>query len=157
MADRVGDLIATVEQGRTDLHRISEEESARRPAPGKWSPREILGHLVDSACNNHQRFVRSLLQEDLLCADYQQDAWVGLHRYQEAVWTDLIEFWRAYNLLLARVLSGVSEGELKQPRSPQTLRLADPGLEGEATTLELLLGGYLGHMKHHLTQILSPR
>jgi hypothetical protein len=59
------------------LDRIGNEESRRPLKPGKWSAREVIGHLVDSACNNHQRFVRALFQDDLVFPGYDQDAWVG--------------------------------------------------------------------------------
>ena len=56
------------------------EASAKRPAPGKWSPREIIGHLVDSATNNYGRFVRGQLQDELVFPGYAQDDWVRIGR-----------------------------------------------------------------------------
>src|SRR5439155_1135928 len=68
------------------LRRLSEEEASRTPAPGKWSAKQILGHLIDSASNNHQRFVRAQFTDDLVFPGYEQKAWVSAQRYQEASW-----------------------------------------------------------------------
>jgi hypothetical protein len=157
MTDFITDLITSVEQGTAALRRISDEESACRPAPGKWSPKEILGHLVDSATNNHQRFVRAQLQEDLVFSGYDQDAWVALQRYQERPWMDLIELWRAYNLHIAHVMSAAPEEVLRKPRPRHNLDQLAWGQvpEGEAPMLESLMRDYVGHLKHHLAQILS--
>jgi len=80
--------------------------SASRRAAGAWSPREIIGHLVDSASNNHQRFVRAQFQDDLVFSGYAQDDWVRAGRYQDASWEDLVALWRTFNLQLARVMEG---------------------------------------------------
>ena len=146
MADFIADLRTAVEQGTAALRRISDEESAHRAAPGRWSPKEILGHLVDSACNNHQRFVRAQLQEDLVFAGYEQEAWVALQHYQETAWMELVELWRAYNVHLAHVMSVVPGEVLRKPR---------PRQDGGAATLEALMRGYVDHLKHHLAQILG--
>ena len=55
---------------------LSDAEAAKAPAPGKWSPKQVLGHLIDSASNNHQRFVRAQFTDDLVFAGYQQEPWV---------------------------------------------------------------------------------
>ena len=66
-----------VERAAQLLRSVSEAEAARQPAPGKWSKKEILGHLVDSASNNHQRFVRARFQDELVFPGYEQDDWVA--------------------------------------------------------------------------------
>jgi hypothetical protein len=145
MADFIADLRIAVEQGTAALRRISDEESAHRAAPGRWSPKEILGHLVDSACNNHQRFVRAQLQEDFVFAGYEQEAWVALQHYQETTWMELVDLWRAYNVHLAHVMSVVPGEVLRKPRP----------WHGGAATLEALMRDYVDHLKHHLAQILG--
>jgi hypothetical protein len=78
--------------------RTVPDTAARAPyAPGKWSTKEVVGHLIDSAANNHQRFVRAQWTDDLLCPTYAQDEWVRTQRYQEAPWPDLVELFRTYN------------------------------------------------------------
>jgi hypothetical protein len=137
------------------LRALSDAESARRPAPEKWSPREIIGHLIDSASNNHQRFVRAQFQEDLVFLGYDQDRWVTVQRYQEASWSELVTLWRAYNLHLARVMDAVPESTRTRLVERHNLdRLAwQPVSAGTPTTLEFFMSDYVGHMKHHLRQI----
>src|ERR1700752_3577086 len=106
MSDYIEDLRATVERTAAVLLTVNDDRAARRPAPGKWLAKEIVGHLVDSAANNHQRFVRAQLQDDLIFPGYAQDDLVAVQRYQDASWTDLVTLWRAYNQHIARVLQG---------------------------------------------------
>ena len=73
----------TVDRATDRLLTFSDIEAATRPAPGKWSRKEIIGHLIDSASNNHGRFVRAQLQDDLIFAGYDQEEWVRAQRYQE--------------------------------------------------------------------------
>lgn len=87
------------------LRNISPEASAVKPHPDKWSKKEIIGHMIDSASNNHQRFVRSQFQEDMVFAGYQQNDWVHVQAYQSRSWSELIELWAAYNLQLAHIIS----------------------------------------------------
>jgi len=101
------ELRSTVERAAPRLLAISETDSAKRPAPGKWSPREIVGHLIDSASNNHQRFVRAQFQDDLVFPGYDQDAWVLAQQYQARAWQDLVALWRGFNLHIAHVIETV--------------------------------------------------
>ena len=94
MPDYADDLRATVGRASASLSAMPDEAAARRPAPGKWSAKEIIGHLVDSAANNHQRFVRAQFQDDLIFSGYAQDRWVSVQRYQDAPWQDLVTLWR---------------------------------------------------------------
>ena len=86
--EHAAELSALVTRAAHALLSLPDERAARRPAPGKWSPKEIVGHLVDSASNNHERFVRARWTGDLVCPTYDQDAWVASQRYQEAPWSD---------------------------------------------------------------------
>ncbi len=135
---------------------ISEADSARRPVPGKWSPKEIVGHLIDSASNNHQRFVRVQFQDDLIFPGYDQDAWVTAQYYQEAPWSALVELWQAYNLHLARVMAATPEAaRLRQHRRHNFHQIAWQTIpEGEPTTLDYFMRDYVTHLRHHLSQIL---
>src|SRR5262245_51591940 len=94
------------------LARCSEAESELRPSPERWSRKEVLGHLIDSASNNHQRFVRGQLAAGQDFPGYQQEQWVRIQDYQGARWADLIDLWRAYNTHLLHVASRMSaEGQ----------------------------------------------
>src|ERR1700739_2272145 len=78
-----------------------------KPTPSNWSPKEELGHLLDSAANNHQRIVRTQLEDKPTMPGYDGDAWVELHRYQERNWQELTELWRALNLQLVGAAEAV--------------------------------------------------
>jgi hypothetical protein len=125
------------------LSAVSEEAAARRPAPDKWSKKEILGHLVDSAANNHQRFVRLQLEPEIRLPGYEQDGWVRVSRWQQTPWTEIIALWSVYNRHLANVIDGLD---------PSALGHVWHSPEGDVT-LEFLATDYVDHMKHHLQQI----
>jgi hypothetical protein len=156
--DYVAQLLAVVGAARPRLLAISEDDSAKRPAPGKWSPREIVGHLIDSASNNHQRFVRAQLKEDLIFPGYDQDAWVAVQRYQNAPWRELVELWAAFNGHIARVMAGTPEPVRTRPRPAHNLhQLAwQPVPEDTPATLDYFMRDYVGHLEHHVNQILGP-
>ena len=148
-------LRRAVEQSVEVLRGLSEAESARPREAGKWAPREIVGHLIDSAANNHQRFVRAQFQPDLVFTGYEQDEWVLSQRYREAPWAELVELWRLYNGHLARVMDAIPE----DIRVRQTLRHNYDRIAwrefrpGEPATLDDLLHDYVAHLEHHLAQI----
>lgn len=130
------------------------EQSATRPGPRKWSPREIIGHLVDSASNNHGRFVRGQLQDDLIFPGYAQEDWVRIGRYQDAPWDELVTLWRAFNLQIARVMEGTPAEVRTRPRARHSFDVIGvPLKDGEAPTLEHVMSDYVVHLKHHLRQI----
>jgi len=130
------------------------DASATRPAAGKWSPREIIGHLVDSATNNYGRFVRGQLQDDLVFPGYAQDDWVRIGRYRDAPWEELVTLWRTVNLQIARVMEGTPEDVRRRPRERHDLAAIGVVLSpGEAATLEHVMKDYVGHLHHHLRQI----
>jgi len=128
------------------LHSISESESSTRPAPDKWSKKEILGHLIDSASNNHQRFVRAQLSSEIRLPEYEQDRWVRAQSYQTESWENIVELWKTFNLPLRHVVVKIPVDKIDS--------LCFIG-EDEPVTLELLFSGYVKHMKHHLQQILT--
>src|SRR5258705_13268704 len=79
------------------LSRICEAESEQRPSPERWTRKEVVGHLIDSASNNHQRFVRGQIASGQDFPGYEQEQWVRIQCYQGARWANLIDLWRAYN------------------------------------------------------------
>jgi hypothetical protein len=137
---------------------LSESESNRPPAPGKWCPKEVIGHLIDSASNNHQRFVRAQFTDDLVFPGYEQEAWVAAQRYRAAPWSDLVGLWRLFNLHLARVVEAVPASVRQQPRARHNLHeLAwQPVAQNQPATLEYFMRDYVGHLEHHIGQILGP-
>lgn len=129
------------------LESIREEESLQRPSPEKWSQKEILGHLIDSASNNHQRFVRAQLGAEIKLPDYDQEAWVRTQSYQTEAWSTLVQLWKSYNLHLIHTVDLIPQDRLNS-----TCFIGD----NPPVTLEYLVLDYLRHLKHHLHQIL-PR
>jgi hypothetical protein len=133
-------------------------ESEERRGEEGWSPKEIVGHLIDSAANNHGRFVRAQFTDDLVFEGYAQEEWVAAQNYRGASWPALVELWRLYNLHLAHVMEHARHEELARPRHPHSLdRIAWQLVDArEPATLEYLMRDYVGHLKHHLAQIFAP-
>ena len=100
----IAEFRRTIDRAAERLGTFCDSEAGRPTAPGKWSKKEIVGHLIDSAANNHGRFVRAQLQEDLVFPGYDQDAWVRVQRYRDRPWSDLVALWRAYNRNIACVM-----------------------------------------------------
>jgi hypothetical protein len=137
------------------LRAISETKSRRPRAPGKWTPREILGHLIDSASNNHQRFVRARFQEDLVFPGYDQKEWVRGQKYADAPWAELVELWRLYNLHLARVMDATPRALRGRPTTRHNFHriLMLKVEEGAPARLDDLMHDYVAHLEHHIAQI----
>jgi hypothetical protein len=133
------------QQTAEKLLRLTDSQAAQKPAPGKWSPKEILGHLIDSAANNHQRLVRAQLVDELIFPGYAQEPWVALQGYQEGPWSWLVEFWRLYNWRLTEVMRRIPAGQGGKP-----CRIG----ESAAITLHFLAQDYLRHLRHHIDSIL---
>lgn len=150
------DFRDTIVGAKARLNDMSETESRQKSSPDDWSPAEVLGHLIDSAANNHQRFVRAQFTDDLVFSGYEQNQWVSSQKYTDEPWLDVIQLWSAYNLHLLHVVSVIPEDVLTKARSPHTLdqiafNLVD---KNDPATLEYLIRDYVDHMRHHLDQIL---
>ena len=156
MEDAITDFRRTVEAFAPRLLALTEAEASRpRDGGDGWSARQIVGHLVDSAANNHRRFVLAQYRDDLDFEGYDQDDWVNAQRYDEEDWSQLVGLWRAYNLHLAHVMSRAPEETLKRERAAHSLdRIAFKLVDAsKPATLEYLMRDYVDHLKHHLAQI----
>jgi hypothetical protein len=151
----LGDFRSTVVNATERLRAISAEESARKSSPDKWSIKEVLGHLIDSAANNHQRFVRAQFTDDLVFPGYEQEKWVSAQKYNDEPWSDMVQLWNSYNLHLAHVIGAIPEATLMRARIRHNLdQIAlNPVDTNDPTTLDYFVRDYLVHMKHHLDQI----
>ena len=140
------DLRAEIDRVLPRLRALDEADAMRDRGPGKWVRKEILGHLIDSAANNHQRFVRARLSDRLVFPPYEQDAWVALQGYRQRPWRELLDLWEVLNRHVAHVIA-----------STPAERLATPCVIGDKApaTLEWLMQDYVRHMRHHLAQILG--
>ena len=110
-------LLDTVEAAVPKLRALSEQQAARPRAAGKWTPKQIIGHLIDSASNNHQRFVRAQEGAALTFPPYAQEHWVSCQHYADRPWEDIVTLWHAYNIHLAHVMSNIPEDRRDVPWS----------------------------------------
>lgn len=147
---------ATIESTLARLALITDAKASKRARSGAWSQKEIIGHLVDSASNNHQRFVRARFQDDLVFPGYEQNDWVRAQSYQDEDWIALLALWRSFNLHLAHVMETTPRYDLARPRSRHNLHQIawQPFAESDVETLEWFMIDYVGHFEHHVKQAL---
>ena len=138
------ELRRTVDGALPMLRKISVARAEQAPAPGKWSPLQVIGHLIDSASNNHQRFVRAQEGSTLVFPAYAQEHWVRCQRYEDGAWDHLTTLWHAYNHHVAHVIEYIPESY----RNVQCLVGTYP-----PATLGFLAHDYVVHLRHHLNQI----
>ena len=157
MQDVLEDFRKTIESNSARLLTISEQESEIPRAADKWTPKEIIGHLIDSASNNHQRFVRAQFSDDLVFQGYEQERWVRVQGYKEEPWQQLVQLWKYYDLHLLHVMSLTPETERTKARVKHNLdQIAwNTVAATETVTLEYFMRDYVVHMKNHLRQILD--
>jgi len=144
MKTKIYELEDLVENYYNEFKNISTNQFDHKPSPDKWSKKEILGHLVDSAQNNIQRFIRCQYS-DTPSISYDQDEWVRLNNYQMADLKQLIELWYLLNLRLARIWKYLPEENLKKTCD----------IKGQVINIEWLVDDYIRHLKHHLGQIVE--
>jgi DinB superfamily len=133
-----------VEKAPSLLAQISEEKISEKPAPNKWSKKEILGHLIDSATNNHQRIIRGQF-EAIPEIQYDQNEWNKYSFYQQIDSQKIISFWTIYNLQLIEIIKRIPKENLKkQVKVGQNV-----------LTLENLTIDYVAHLEHHLKQLID--
>jgi hypothetical protein len=157
MQDFHADFEKTIDDSANRLLQISEAQSGQPRAEDKWSSKQIIGHLIDSATNNHVRFVNAQLSDDLIFAGYDQEKWVQANGYQERVWTELVNDWQLCNRRLLHMIDLIPDRDLKKERARHSLdQIAWQMVpKDQPTTLEYLIRDYLAHMKSHLRQILG--
>jgi hypothetical protein len=146
MVDLAAELRAEVERAAERLRSLAETEVVRDRGADKWVKKEILGHLIDSAANNHQRFVRAQAVDPFVWPGYDQRFWVSAHGYRRRSWFELVGLWVALNRHVARVI------EAMPPERLSTHCLIG---DHEPATLEWWMRDYLRHLRHHLAQILD--
>ena len=154
--DRSGDLLrAALDAALPKLTSLGDPQASQAPAPGKWCPKEVIGHLLDSANNNLARFVRLQHTDHLLFEGYAQEEWVQAQGYGDADWNELVELWVRYNRHIARTMDRVPHDAAHRPRTdhkPLGSTYAPLPADG-IPTLDWLMRDYVEHLKHHLRQI----
>ena len=155
LAEVVGHFRRVIEESAERLLALTDEDAGRERGGGGWSAKQIVGHLIDSATNNHRRFVLAQFTDDLVFDGYAQEDWVGAQKYDRASWALLVELWRSYNLHLAHVMSHAPAEALTRERAAHSLdRIAWQAVDAaRPVTLEYLMRDYVGHLKSHLRQI----
>jgi ribosomal-protein-alanine N-acetyltransferase len=157
MLDHIAAFRFDLDTAEPALRRITEAESKIPRASGKWTPKQILGHLIDSTSVNHERFLRAQQSDDLVFPGYDQDAWVTAQQYQQRTWPALIDLWAGYNRHLIHVMSSAPPHERHREREHHSLDVIAfrPVSPGAVATLDALMSDYVVHLEHHLTQILG--
>jgi hypothetical protein len=126
------------------LTQISEEKMSEKPVPNKWSKKEIIGHLIDSATNNHQRIVRGQFEAiPEIC--YDQNKWNEYNFYQQIDSKQIILFWTIYNKQLLEIIKRIPTDKLKRQ-----VKVGDNSL-----TIEYLIIDYVEHLEYHLKQVID--
>ena len=148
MKDTANQIRRTVDEASAAMVRMKPDEVSLRRRPDGWSKKEILGHLIDSAANNHQRFVRASYHAAASFPTYDQNAWVRIQQYQASEWVGLVTLWSAFNRHLSDVIDRIPE-EAKS--SPCNVDKAEP------VTLGFVVTDYLRHLQHHVSQILDQK
>jgi hypothetical protein len=134
------ELRQAVEQFFTCYFSLPDSLTGIRLSEDRWSLKEIIGHLIDSASNNHQRFVRLQLSQRLQFPEYQNERWLSVERHNGLAWADLLTLWRSYNLLLAHII------EHLDPESLGRVMVT----EEREVKLSKLITDYLSHVQGHL-------
>jgi hypothetical protein len=121
---------------------LDNEITSKRSAANKWTLKEIIGHLIDSASNNHQRFVRLQIVDELIFPGYGKDnsKWLEIQKYNEMNFSDIMLLWKQYNVLLGNIIKEVDESKLEN-------RWINS--EGDKIILRDLMIDYIRHLKDH--------
>jgi hypothetical protein len=136
----------TIERELPNLRGLTDESAARTDGrPGSWSRKEELGHLIDSATNNHVRFMLASLDGEFRGPGYTQDKWVAAHGYGDLEWRELVELWYQYNALLAHLVERIPEEHMDN-------RCV---IGQSVATLRFVIEDYVLHMQHHLDHVLG--
>ncbi len=138
-----GELETFITHHKTALASVPEEKMVFKPSLLKWSRKEIMGHLVDSAESNIRRFIVAQYEERPLIV-YNQDKWVAIANYQQWDTRDIIGLWYLLNKQIVEIWKN-TPAEMAS-RSCQTQELH---------TVEWLASDYLKHLRHHVHQVLE--
>lgn len=143
MLSQAEELEQTLEQYTAQLRKIDEVDAAIKPTPAKWSKKELVGHLIDSAQNNLRRFIVAQYEESPTI-QYRQDDWVRINNYQKYRLEDLIQLWYLTNKQIVAVLDGMDIQTAERTCNTGSLH-----------RLDWLATDYIKHLKHHLHQLLQ--
>jgi hypothetical protein len=157
MIQFLSDFKATLDSTEKALLIYNEEESLEPYSHGKWNKKEVISHLIDSACNNHYRFITAQFKDDLVFPNYHETDWVKAQAATEQSWRFLVSFWKNYNLHLYHLLSNIPDEIVNRTVIKHNFDFIcwRPIPSDEPVNLKYLIKDYYGHLKHHLSQILT--
>ncbi len=149
-------LKAIIDTAAPQLSAITDTDAAVRDTPDKWSKKQILGHLIDSAVNNHRRFNQFLNQEHLVFDGYDQNNEVKINDYQNRHLADIIALWRGMNQQIIQIIKSIPDQRFTQAYAQHNYhRLGMKAItESDPTTIQYLALNYIDHLEHHLAQLL---
>ena len=139
------DLHAALTEGLTLFAGVDDALSGERATPAGWCAREIVGHLIDSACNNHRRWIVGQTPGLAKFDGYEQNEWVSRNGYADEPWPDVVTLWAAYNRHLRHLIA-------RTPADRLTMSAVSPD-GSQVVTVGFLMQDYVGHIHHHLAQV----
>ena len=142
------EIRTVVNQAEALFLQLTPDQVAMKATPDQWSKKEVLGHLIDSAANNHHRFVRAAYNAAMTFPPYNKMEWVRIQGYHESDWTTLVAFWSVYNRHLCDVIERIPAEAFSAP--------CNIGKEAPVP-LEFIIQDYLRHLQHHVNQILEKK
>ncbi|MBE2228747.1 MAG: DinB family protein [Ignavibacteria bacterium] len=135
------------------IKNLQTEDLEYKISPQKWSKKEILGHLCDSAVNNLSRFVRAQFEaEPFAIVSYAQDEWVSVNHYNEMDTVELLNYWVTLNKQIVRIISNMPESKLSVKIEPAIAAFREDTAD---KSLLWLIEDYVVHMDYHLKQIID--
>ena len=137
------------------LTEINNDLASEKINSDKWSRKEILGHLIDSANVNYNRFINAVSKDNLIFESYPQDDWVELQFYNDRDWNELVDLWKLLNLHIIVLVNNIPEDKKANKSSRHNFdKICWKQVKGnEKSSLDYLIKDYIGHLKHHLNQI----
>lgn len=133
-------LRTVVAGGMAWLKKIPDADAARPEREGKWSAKQVIGHLIDSAVNNLGRIVRMQVAQGAKLPGYQQEEWVAVQHHAQREWGQLLQAWDVLNAHVAWAVAHVEKTQLTNRGE----------VAGTELTLGFLIEDYIAHMEHHL-------
>lgn len=130
LVEKLEGIISGVDEGITHI----------KPAQDKWSLKEIIGHLVDSSSNNHQRFVRLQFGDLIGFPSYDKDQWIYVQKYNDMDWKDITALWSSYNRIMLKVIEHMDTNALGNVWS----------IDENELTLEFIVNDYFRHLDWHI-------
>jgi hypothetical protein len=130
------------------LEALTEEAANQTDGrPASWTRKQELGHLIDSAANNHMRIVLASIDGEFRGMGYAQDKWVAAHAWGELEWKFLVDLWHRFNTLLAHLVERIGEGQMEN-------RCV---IGWGVVNLRFVIEDYVVHMQHHIDHLLARK